>query len=160
MEHLAWRYPAEPVERAALRFCEALARWRGKPELETVRLPPFRDLNGFPTPTIRMQNRKRPPTLDPRTPSMPEDGIAGGVNSAVRREIGRYFVIPRTSTAATSTTSVVPASVSNDGGSDGVEEERTVVGRKRAHSSSGTAGVAPVTGSSAADRWRERRGYL
>jgi hypothetical protein len=39
MEHLAWRYPAEPVERAALRFCEALARWRGKPELETVRSP-------------------------------------------------------------------------------------------------------------------------
>ncbi|KAN0132340.1 hypothetical protein V8E53_009766 [Lactarius tabidus] len=41
MEHLAWRYPAEPVERAALRFCEALARWRGKPELETVRSPAF-----------------------------------------------------------------------------------------------------------------------
>jgi hypothetical protein len=38
---------------------------------------PYRDLNGFPTPTIRMQNRKRPPTLDPRTPSMPEDGING-----------------------------------------------------------------------------------
>ncbi|KAI9439694.1 hypothetical protein H4582DRAFT_1942296 [Lactarius indigo] len=37
MDDLAWRYPAEPVERAALRFCEALARWRGKPELETVR---------------------------------------------------------------------------------------------------------------------------
>jgi hypothetical protein len=29
-------YPAEPVERAALRFCEAVAKWRGKPELETV----------------------------------------------------------------------------------------------------------------------------
>jgi hypothetical protein len=26
----------EPVERAALRFCEALTQWRGKPELETV----------------------------------------------------------------------------------------------------------------------------
>jgi len=38
MEDLAWQYPAEPVERAALRFCEAMARWRGKPELETVRL--------------------------------------------------------------------------------------------------------------------------
>jgi hypothetical protein len=37
LEELAWQYPAEPVERAALRFCEALARWRGKPELETVR---------------------------------------------------------------------------------------------------------------------------
>ena len=36
MEDLAWRHPTEPVERAALRFCEAIARWRGKPELETV----------------------------------------------------------------------------------------------------------------------------
>ncbi|KAI0052339.1 hypothetical protein FA95DRAFT_1385929 [Auriscalpium vulgare] len=40
MEDLAWQYPAEPVERAALRFCEAIARWRGKPELETVRRRP------------------------------------------------------------------------------------------------------------------------
>ena len=38
MEDLAWQYPAEPVERAALRFCEATAKWRGKPELETVRV--------------------------------------------------------------------------------------------------------------------------
>lgn len=36
MEDLAWQYPAEAVERAACRFCEAVARWRGKPELETV----------------------------------------------------------------------------------------------------------------------------
>lgn len=37
MEDLAWHYPAEPVERAAVRYCEAVAKWRGKPELETVR---------------------------------------------------------------------------------------------------------------------------
>jgi hypothetical protein len=36
LEDLTWRYPVEPVERAALRFCEALARWRGKPEIATV----------------------------------------------------------------------------------------------------------------------------
>ena len=36
MEDLAWSYPAEPLERAVVRFCEAVARWRGKPELETV----------------------------------------------------------------------------------------------------------------------------
>jgi hypothetical protein len=36
MEDLAWQYPAEPVERAAVRFCEAIEKWRGKPELETV----------------------------------------------------------------------------------------------------------------------------
>ncbi|KAF8871848.1 hypothetical protein CPB84DRAFT_1854761 [Gymnopilus junonius] len=34
MEDLAWQYPAEPVEHAAVRFCEAIAKWRGKPELE------------------------------------------------------------------------------------------------------------------------------
>lgn len=39
MEDLAWQYPAEAVERAACRFCEAVARWRGKPELETVSEP-------------------------------------------------------------------------------------------------------------------------
>ncbi|KAK0194036.1 hypothetical protein F5146DRAFT_1033940 [Armillaria mellea] len=37
MEDLAWQYPAEPVERAAVRFCEAIAKWRGKPELETYK---------------------------------------------------------------------------------------------------------------------------
>ncbi|KAF7796452.1 hypothetical protein EIP86_007629 [Pleurotus ostreatoroseus] len=37
MEDLAWQYPAEAVERAACRFCEAVARWRGKPELETYK---------------------------------------------------------------------------------------------------------------------------
>ncbi|CAE6468407.1 unnamed protein product [Rhizoctonia solani] len=37
LESLASRYSAEPVERAALRFCESVARWRGKPELETYK---------------------------------------------------------------------------------------------------------------------------
>ena len=36
MEDLAWQFPAESVERAACRFCEAVAQWRGQPELETV----------------------------------------------------------------------------------------------------------------------------
>lgn len=39
LEALADRYPAEPVERAALRFCESVAKWRGKPELETYKKP-------------------------------------------------------------------------------------------------------------------------
>ncbi|KAI0342627.1 hypothetical protein BDW22DRAFT_1357078 [Trametopsis cervina] len=41
MEDLAWQYPAEAVERAACRFCEAVARWRGKPELETYKKAPW-----------------------------------------------------------------------------------------------------------------------
>jgi hypothetical protein len=36
LEDLTWRYPVEPVERASLWLCEALAQWRGKPELEKV----------------------------------------------------------------------------------------------------------------------------
>lgn len=85
MEDLAWRYPAEPVERAAVRFCEALARWRGKPELETVRprhlpvilsfLPPFLH-------SLRFPRSERFPTLiypeqeafaDATSPTHPDD---------------------------------------------------------------------------------------
>ncbi|KAJ7193911.1 hypothetical protein GGX14DRAFT_587272 [Mycena pura] len=40
MEDLAWQYPAEPVERAAVRFCEAIEKWRGKPELENYKRKP------------------------------------------------------------------------------------------------------------------------
>jgi hypothetical protein len=36
LEDLSSQYPVKLVERACLRFCEALARWRGKPELEKV----------------------------------------------------------------------------------------------------------------------------
>ncbi|KAF8517690.1 hypothetical protein BU17DRAFT_49530 [Hysterangium stoloniferum] len=38
LTQLSEKYPAKPVERAALRFCEAVAKWRGKPELEMVRI--------------------------------------------------------------------------------------------------------------------------
>ncbi|KAL4259172.1 hypothetical protein AB1N83_011348 [Pleurotus pulmonarius] len=48
MEDLAWQYPAEPVERAAVRFCEAVSRWRGKPELETYKKRPPRSTAGDP----------------------------------------------------------------------------------------------------------------
>jgi len=36
LEDISWQYPAEPLERAMLRFFEAISKWRGKPELETV----------------------------------------------------------------------------------------------------------------------------
>lgn len=35
-EDLAYKFPSEPVERAIVRFCEAVARWRGLPELGNV----------------------------------------------------------------------------------------------------------------------------
>ncbi|KAH9990685.1 hypothetical protein BJV77DRAFT_1011520 [Russula vinacea] len=79
LEALTWRYPVEPVERAALRFCEALAEWRGKPELETP-------------------SCVRPATDDDADNDVVAVGrvLGGGgiANAAVRRAIGRYFVIP------------------------------------------------------------------
>ncbi|KAJ3932235.1 MAG: hypothetical protein NXY57DRAFT_894584, partial [Lentinula lateritia] len=62
MEDLAWTYPAEPVERAAVRFCEAVAGWRGKPELE-----------GY---------KKKPPRTWPSTPSASSNNQTGTSNVA------------------------------------------------------------------------------
>lgn len=36
LEDLTRLYPVEAIERKSLRFCEALGRWRGKPQLEKV----------------------------------------------------------------------------------------------------------------------------
>jgi hypothetical protein len=36
LEDISWQYPTEPLERAMLRFFEAVSKWRGRPELETV----------------------------------------------------------------------------------------------------------------------------
>jgi len=137
LEELTWQYPAEPVERAALRFCEALARWRGKPELETY--------------------KKRSPTFSrpPVSTTVLEGGIGSAANSAVRRAIGRYFIIPHTTRTTTTTAAAAPADVLV---MDGEEQDRVVIGRKRAHSISGTA--ASDGGTGAGDRWRERRGYV
>lgn len=46
---LSEKYPAEPVERAALRFCEAVAKWRGKPELEMYKISNARISSKFQT---------------------------------------------------------------------------------------------------------------
>ncbi|KAJ7755480.1 hypothetical protein B0H16DRAFT_1540550 [Mycena metata] len=51
MEDLAWQYPAEPVERAAVRFCEAIEKWRGKPELETYKKKPHAHAHSVATDT-------------------------------------------------------------------------------------------------------------
>ncbi|KAI5120116.1 hypothetical protein M0805_002200 [Coniferiporia weirii] len=36
-EDLAYKFPSEPIERAVVRFCEAVASWRGLPELENYK---------------------------------------------------------------------------------------------------------------------------
>lgn len=65
MEDVAWLYPAEPVERAATRFCEAIARWRGKPELETYKKnPPHR-------PSSPSSTNSSAPLVDQDAPDSP-----------------------------------------------------------------------------------------
>lgn len=95
------------------------------------------------------------------TVSLPEvlerGGIGGTANAAVRRAIGRYFIIPAKSTTATATTAnPAPADALV---SDGEEDGRVVIGRKRAHSATGvTRSDGSATTPTAGDRWRERRG--
>jgi hypothetical protein len=84
-----------------------------------------------------------------------EGGIGSAANDAVRRAIGRYFVIPRTTTTTTAAATAEPVDilVSDEEGEGGV-----VIGRKRAHS---VSGQDMSDGSAAAgDGWGERRGYV
>jgi len=100
-----------------------------------------------------MQYKKRSPTLGrPPVPTMVlEGGIGSAANSAVRRAIGRYFIIPHTTRTTRTAAAAAPADVLV---SDEEGENRGVIGRKRAHSISadGSAGDG--------DRWRVRRGYV
>lgn len=64
MEDLAWQYPAEPVERAAVRFCEAIAKWRGKPELETVSNHLLHSYSCWPLTISQYKKKPAPPPMD------------------------------------------------------------------------------------------------
>lgn len=86
MEDLAWHYPAEPVERAALRFCEAIAKWRGKPELETYKKKPPKDV-GVSSMTIE--------TLVHSNPTSPTiAGYSVQPPRSPRPAIEKYFIVP------------------------------------------------------------------
>jgi len=92
MEDLAWQYPAEPVERAALRFCEAVAKWRGKPELETYKKKPASSMS---IESLVHSNPTSPTTHH----TMAQNSMSGNVTFAVpaprrarvRPSIGIYF---------------------------------------------------------------------
>ncbi|KAI0077091.1 hypothetical protein K474DRAFT_1643936 [Panus rudis PR-1116 ss-1] len=97
MEDLAWQFPAEAVERAACRFCEAVARWRGKPELETYKKAAWLT-NSRSTQTgssnsmsidSLLHSNPTSPTLMNATPA-----TAAEKQSARRPTIERYFVMP------------------------------------------------------------------
>ncbi|KAF9555131.1 hypothetical protein CPC08DRAFT_695851 [Agrocybe pediades] len=108
MEDLAWQYPAEPVERAAVRFCEAIAKWRGKPELETYKkkpAPPPLDVPSTPGGSAVMTIESLVHS-NPTSPVM-QHGAPGGSGSGGRRRrrlmkpsIDVYFVQAASGSAA------------------------------------------------------------
>ncbi|KIK94812.1 hypothetical protein PAXRUDRAFT_425596 [Paxillus rubicundulus Ve08.2h10] len=77
MEDLAWHYPAEPVERVAVRFCEAIAKWRGKPELEGVRL--LHPMESYHLISACLKYKKKP--KEPATPGLSSMTIESLVHS-------------------------------------------------------------------------------
>ncbi|KAH7884802.1 hypothetical protein F5I97DRAFT_1929631 [Phlebopus sp. FC_14] len=86
MEDLAWHYPAEPVERAALRFCEAIAKWRGKPELETYKKKKEPAIAGMTIESLVHSNPTSPTTgTFPTQPTIPK---------SQRPSIEKYFIVP------------------------------------------------------------------
>ncbi|KAF9001530.1 hypothetical protein BDQ17DRAFT_1426489 [Cyathus striatus] len=84
MEDLAWSYPAEPVERAAVRFCEAIAKWRGKPELETYKKKPPQAVITSPGSTVMTIE-----SLVHSNPTSPQMGNAHAVQQGVGGKAGR-----------------------------------------------------------------------
>ncbi|KAF8626928.1 hypothetical protein AX17_006429 [Amanita inopinata Kibby_2008] len=75
MEDLAWQYPAEPVERAAVRFCEAIAKWRGKPELETKPSLPTAGPAMMTIESLVHSNPTSPTMQNPMPPPPPQSPI-------------------------------------------------------------------------------------
>ncbi|KAJ3732449.1 hypothetical protein DFJ43DRAFT_1039316 [Lentinula guzmanii] len=118
MEDLAWTYPAEPVERAAVRFCEAIAGWRGKPELEGYKKKPPRTWpsthSNSRTGTSKLAST--PLTMEslvhsnPATPTLSHPQPAGQTpvqssTSSTKPSIDVYFIHPASPSAHTSETS-------------------------------------------------------
>ncbi|KAF8318051.1 uncharacterized protein EI90DRAFT_3021208 [Cantharellus anzutake] len=95
---LSKRYPAEPVERAALRFLEAIAQWRGLPELEQYK-ERVRKANTVATqPSASLERRRGSlsisslvhPTFEPSS-----SAISSQLNTPVTSPVLKYFVVPK-----------------------------------------------------------------
>jgi hypothetical protein len=99
MEDLAWNYPAEPVERAAVRWCEAVAKWRGKPELETYkRKPPQQSTTTPMSSTITIDSLVHSNPTSPTTPALPspKPPLMPHASKVRRPPIEKYFEDPPT----------------------------------------------------------------
>ena len=83
----------EPVERAALRFCEALAEWRGKPELETVSFHLLSALWAPPHPSSRPKNEPLAPTSSPLPPPPPSSLECAELSTLFGFLLGHVYVV-------------------------------------------------------------------
>ncbi|KAG9316122.1 hypothetical protein JVU11DRAFT_3797 [Chiua virens] len=93
MEDLAWHYPAEPVERAAVRFCEAVAKWRGKPELET-----YKKRSKEPaTPPMTIESLVHSNPTSPTSGDLPTQSAQSTSPKSKRPPIEQYFIVPQSS---------------------------------------------------------------
>ncbi|KAH9481144.1 hypothetical protein JR316_0005664 [Psilocybe cubensis] len=117
MEDLAWQYPAEPVERAAVRFCEAIAKWRGKPELETYKKKPqpapIDALNTSPGGTATAMTIESLVHSNPSSPMIGDNSNAGNGDRSRRKRLKKpsidvYFIQSSPSSAAGSAPPVTP----------------------------------------------------
>jgi hypothetical protein len=102
MEDLAWHYPVEPVERIALRFCEAVAKWRGKPELETYKKKPrvstiiTMESLVHSNPTSPVTSSRAPPPITSSFMSGTTFPRAASQQQQRRPSIEKYFEFPPT----------------------------------------------------------------
>lgn len=96
MEDLAWHYPAEPVERAAVRWCEAVAKWRGKPGLENRKPQQSAAMSIGSVMTMESFVHSNPtsPTAPPIAPSQPP--FIPSASKIGRAPIEKYFEDPPT----------------------------------------------------------------
>ncbi|KDQ53144.1 hypothetical protein JAAARDRAFT_162017 [Jaapia argillacea MUCL 33604] len=99
LEDLASRYPSEPVERAALRYYEAVAKWRGKPELEVSKTRPPRAQPTSPS-SLAMESYLRSNPTSPEAPSASNDpnatSPASSSGRSKRQPIEKYYTLPIT----------------------------------------------------------------
>ncbi|KIJ14427.1 hypothetical protein PAXINDRAFT_176761 [Paxillus involutus ATCC 200175] len=91
MEDLAWHYPAEPVERVAVRFCEAIAKWRGKPELEGHK----KKVKEPATPGISSMTIESLVHSNPTSPSTGAFPVQSSPPKPKRPSIEHYFILPQ-----------------------------------------------------------------
>jgi len=86
-EDLAYKFPAEPIERSVVRFCESVASWRGQPELENYKTK-SKDKSKPKAPSANVVAM----SIDSLVQS--ESGMLQSVVPPARPPIEQYFTTP------------------------------------------------------------------